>query len=256
MNRSLSGTEETLQQSGPDLSGRRFARCCIVLSKMIFLASIIVLLIAHALWQWRFGPSEYAPSGGRTFPITSIAIHVLLLALLLWAQVRHHGLEKRLTGVATELTGEPAPVSCETFLESWMPTNIWALGYVSPDLKHISLRHGVCRRLQEVIDSPDPNSRFHSTAVVALTHEAMHVRGLTNEAQTECAAIQRAGKAAMLLGVPDRVARELARAYWSVQYQQIRQTTDDSYYSVECRPNGALDEGLPDPPWKLESSRE
>lgn len=223
---------------------------------MIVLSSLIALLIAHALWQWRFKPSDLAPSDGKPFPAVSVAIYSVLLATLLWSQVRHQRLESRLTGVATELAGTPAPVACETFLESWIPQSIWALGYVSSDLKRIALRHGICRRLQEVIDSPDPDSRFHSTAVLVLTHEAMHVRGLTNEAQTECAAIQRAAKAALLLGVPDTVARKLAQNYWLVQYRQIRQTTDDSYYSPECRPRGALDEGLQYSPWNPEQSHD
>lgn len=223
---------------------------------MLFLSSIIVLLIAYALWQWKFKPSDYPLSGSEPFPAVSIAIYSILLGLLFWSQVQQRRLESRLAEVTTELAGRPAPVSCETFLESWIPERIWALGYVSLDLRRVFLRHGICRRLQEVIDSPDPSSRFHSTAVVTLAHEAMHVRGITNEAQTECAAIQRAAKTAMLLGVPDTVARELSQAYWSVQYQQIRQATDDPYYSVECRSKGAFDEGLPYPPWKLEPPQE
>lgn len=58
----------------------------------------------------------------------------------------------------------------------------------------------------------------------------------------------------MLLGVTDTVARQLALAYWLVQYQQLRQMADDPYLSLECRPKGRFDEGLQYPPWNLEQS--
>lgn len=177
----------------------------------------------------------------------------MLLGLLVWAQVQHHRLENRLGKVATELAGRPTQVNCETFLESWIPKYIWAEGYVFHGSPTLFLRHGVCRRLTEVMDAPEPQNRFHSTAVVTLAHEAMHVRGTINEAQTECAAIQRAARTAMLLGVPEALAHELARAYWEVQYLQIRQASAISpYYSIECRSKGVLDEGLPFPPWNQE----
>jgi len=218
---------------------------------MLFLSSILVLLIAYALWHWKFKASDYPLPGGASFPTTSVAILSILLGLLVWSQVQHRRLESRLAEVATELAGRPAPVNCESFLEAWMPKRVWTMGYVSAELTQVFLRHGVCGRLREVMDAPDPQSPFHSTAVVVLAHEAMHVHGITNEAQTECAAMQRAAKTAMLLGVAEPVAHELARAFWRVQYRQIRQANDDAYYSAECRPNGALDEGLPYAPWDL-----
>ena len=180
---------------------------------MLFLSLIDILLIAYVLWHWKFKRSDDALSGGEPFPAVSVMICLILLGLLLWFQIQHSRLERRLTVVATELAGKPAQVNCETFLESWMPENIQFEGYVPNGSSRLFLRHGVCRRLTEVIASPDPTSRFHSTAAVILAHEAMHVRGLTNEAQTECAAIQRAARTARLLGVGDEVALELARTY-------------------------------------------
>lgn len=223
---------------------------------MLFLSSITILLMAYRLWQWKFKRSDYPLSSNDSFPMGTVATCSILLGLLVWSQVKHHRLENRLAKVASELSGTAAQVSCETFLESWMPKYIWFEGYVPHGSGKLHLRYAICHRLTEVIDSPEPQNRFHSTAVVVLTHEAMHIRGITNEAQTECAAIQRAAQAAILLGVPDANARELARTYWEVQYLQIRQAQDSAYYSSECRPKGALDEGLPYPPWDIDGSRE
>jgi hypothetical protein len=81
--------------------------------------------------------------------------------------------------------------------------------------------------------------------VHVLTHEAMHMRGITDEAQTECAALQRDHQTAVLLGANADEARVLARRYLLTIYPQM----PDAYRSGECRPGGAMDERLENSPW-------
>lgn len=78
-----------------------------------------------------------------------------------------------------------------------------------------------------------------------LTHESMHMRGLTDEAAAECAAIQRDELTAELLGAAAAEARQLARRYWLLDYPQM----PDNYRSGDCTPGGPMDERLATPPW-------
>ncbi len=83
------------------------------------------------------------------------------------------------------------------------------------------------------------------------THESMHVRGELNEALTECEAVQRNYRAARLLGVPDKAARENALRYYNINYQQRGKIggMQAAYYSDQCAPGKAMDEHLSDSTW-------
>jgi hypothetical protein len=91
----------------------------------------------------------------------------------------------------------------------------------------------------------DALGRDEVIAVHVLTHEAMHMRGETNEATAECEAVQRDRTTAALLGATPRQADELARTYWLTVYPDM----PADYSSAECRPGGALDEGLTTAAW-------
>ncbi len=76
-------------------------------------------------------------------------------------------------------------------------------------------------------------------AVQVLAHEAMHVRGIVNEAAAECYAMQVFASVAERLGVPTTRAREMASDYWRDVYPQ--RPPESAYRSSECRDGGALD---------------
>ena len=59
-------------------------------------------------------------------------------------------------------------------------------------------------------------------AVHVLTHETMHMVGITNEAQTECAAVQRDAQMAVALGASPAEAQALV----SVDYRDLQATYD------------------------------
>ncbi|MGH2697831.1 MAG: hypothetical protein ACRDJL_01355 [Actinomycetota bacterium] len=87
-------------------------------------------------------------------------------------------------------------------------------------------------------------------AVHVLSHEAIHMSGVSNEAQTECMAMQRDTEMAQLLDAPPRAAGALAIAYWRDVYPSM----PAGYRSDECGPGLALDGGRPDAPWVLAAS--
>jgi hypothetical protein len=88
-------------------------------------------------------------------------------------------------------------------------------------------------------------TRDQVVAVHVLTHEAMHMSGLLDEAVAECAAVQRDAQTARLLGARPADAAALAAAYWANIYPLM----PDRYRSGECRPGGAMDDRLADAPW-------
>ena len=73
-------------------------------------------------------------------------------------------------------------------------------------------------------------------AVLVLAHESYHTSGVTDEAATNCYAIQAMAWTAVTLGAPVREAELLARAMEALEPQQ-----DVPYGTTECHAGGALD---------------
>ena len=74
-------------------------------------------------------------------------------------------------------------------------------------------------------------------SVNTLAHEAMHARGVADEAVAECFGMQFVERTAKALGVETSYARRLAKTYWSIAYR----FNTGAYRSSECRPGGAMD---------------
>ena len=96
------------------------------------------------------------------------------------------------------------------------------------------------------IKHPAAASKEELYSLNILTHESMHARGEYNEAKTECEAVQRNYHTAILLGVPDTIAKQNALAYYKNYY--LKRT--GTYFSKDCVPDGSLDEHLSDSTWK------
>ena len=81
--------------------------------------------------------------------------------------------------------------------------------------------------------------------IVTLAHESWHLRGVVNEARTQCYAIQTDGDVALKLGVTPADAGVIA----------LRVAADDAvappgeYHSAECRPGGKYDLRPRTPDW-------
>ena len=75
-----------------------------------------------------------------------------------------------------------------------------------------------------------------ATAVVTLSHEPQHSKGVAQEAVAECNAIQLAHRTAAKLGASREYAAALVRTYWRHYKEQL-----PAYRSLECRDGGALD---------------
>jgi len=74
-------------------------------------------------------------------------------------------------------------------------------------------------------------------AVHVLAHEAMHLRGIPDEAIAECYAMQHAPTLARELGASPMQAQQLAEFYWDTIYPGM----PGEYTSSECVNGGRLD---------------
>ncbi|MFL6139246.1 MAG: hypothetical protein ACJ74O_15785 [Frankiaceae bacterium] len=187
----------------------------------------------------------------RPYPLLA-AVCLELAALAAVPVVRITAEQHRLGRVATELAGAPATVHCQRLAS--------AMADLTNDLGHVNLgqdgrperstliKNEQCRLLGSYLASATVRRRPSYREVVAvhvLTHESMHMRGITGEALAECAAVQRDQLTAEMLGATRDEAHLLALRYWLTVYPLM----PDDYRSADCGPGLPLDEHLPSAPW-------
>jgi hypothetical protein len=160
-------------------------------------------------------------------------------------------IEPRLGKVASWLAGKPVEVRCWSHPD-WTrllrEENAYTkridsdtVGFAGIQGNRVNLAPDVCDGLVDLTyhgsRPPDDTARFPlATAVVTLAHEPEHAKGVADEAQAECYAIQLAAPTARRLGVPAAYASGLARLYWEHYPEELSQ-----YRSPECRDGGAYD---------------
>jgi hypothetical protein len=83
-----------------------------------------------------------------------------------------------------------------------------------------------------------------AAAVVTLSHEPQHSKGISRESVAECNAIQLANETAIKLGADPAYAAALVRTYWRHYAEEL-----PAYRSPQCRQGGTLDLGRPTSIW-------
>jgi hypothetical protein len=212
--------------------------------------SAALLAVAVGLtvrWSW----TKYDALGRRRdFPVISVVLCLVLGVGAAIPVARHALTERRLNAAASAVAGRSVTVHCQTVGEATFDAGP-ELGYVAFGADGVPERHALikwqpCRDLAAWLGSDRKRaSRDQLIAVHVLTHEAMHMAGATDEAITECRAMQRDAQMAERLGADPGAARALAVRYW----QEVYPSMPDAYRSPACRPAGDLDEHLPNPPW-------
>ena len=193
---------------------------------------------------------------GRVKAFPSIAVGgfvVIALAGLIPFFLRLR-LEARLEAASSAIVGVPVDVHCQAFGEAFVDAGM-ELGYVRFGADGVPERTTLIKR-QQCRDLSDYVGGGHDdivheqvVAVHTLTHEAIHMSGVTSEAETECVAMQRNAEMARLLGAEPADAHALAVYYWENVYPRRPGT----YSSGDCRSGGPLDRNLPDAPWDAAS---
>lgn len=152
-------------------------------------AAALSLTIACALvGRWALRRID-ALGRRRPFPWFSVVPLVVLglAAGIPWLmRVR---LEARLGEVASQIVGAPVEVRCQSFGQAFVDAGAEA-GYVrfrdgTPEPWTLIKRDG-CRDLSDYLRSDKTNpTRAQIVAVHTLTHEAIHMLGIAEEARTE-----------------------------------------------------------------------
>lgn len=188
----------------------------------------------------------------------SLVLPLLLAAAvggLVWNQYRESGHERALGLIASEIAGRPVGVACQG-----LPTELVDVGWTAGEVRfdetgrpsdETRLDRQVCRdlaRFREALSAPelacvlrgDPCERRAAELAYApglLAHEAWHLRGVVDEARTECYALQSTALVAERLGAaPEQAA---AVAAWS--YARVYPGLPARYRTGLCRDGGPLD---------------
>lgn len=177
----------------------------------------------------------------------------LLTAVTLWgtySTLSDVVLRERLADAVEPIAGREVRVHCkQEYLGAFATGN--RTGYVpySPDDERgtgqdVFLRRSVCDSLADARGHWEVSPRV-AASVQVLTHEAMHVKGVRDEAEAECSAMQYMASAARRLGAGPSTARGLAVTYYRSLYVRM----PSEYRSADCVADGGLDLGLGDGPW-------
>ena len=189
---------------------------------------------------------------------------VLVVPLLLfsaWQFARREENEHRLALVASAVARRDVGVSCPGFWTRLVEITPNA-GWVGFDEKgkpsdETNLSAASCDSLERVWRGEqrsfgcllgggcDAATRVAVAGLVTLAHESWHLRGVLDEARTQCYAVQSVEAVARGLGVPMREARVVALA---VAYEDARLEIGE-YHSPQCRPGGAYDLRPATPDW-------
>lgn len=184
------------------------------------------------------------------FPWISVGLLVVLAVGAAVPGILRGQQEARLARVASQLSGVKVAVHCQSLSGTFVDAGA-ELGYVKygsdgvPERSTL-IKHDQCSALNAYLKSSKrAPSQAQVVAVHVLTHESMHMKGITSESRAECAAMQRDARTARLLGADPQQARALAVRYWRTVYPYM----PDDYRDSGCAKGGALDEGLGDGPW-------
>lgn len=174
---------------------------------------------------------------------------IILFALALtcsWFPLHSWHFQRGLTSIARKLSLNPnAIVHCNTLLDTLFDEPLGVAGHADFKTGYIVIQYPRCSLLMSYLRHPDSASMDEIISLNILTHESMHAGGEVDEAKTECKAVQRNERTAILLGVPQIIAHKNALDYYTNFYMK----RNDSYFSKECAVGKELDEHLDDSIW-------
>lgn len=214
-----------------------------------WLAGLFALGALGVVLRWLVHPFDSLGRRSRFPALLAVLLVVPAIGAAVPGALRWRE-ERRLESAAGQLVGAPVDVECQTLGGAFVDAGS-ELGWVAwgpdgvPEHKTL-IKYQPCADLRDYLGSDKSHPSLDQViAVHVLTHEAMHMKGIKNEARAECAAVQRDAQLARLLGADPFEAPRLAQTYWQSVYPRMPQ----AYVSSECGPGRALDEHRGDAPW-------
>jgi hypothetical protein len=191
----------------------------------------------------------------------AVVLLLPLVLLTLWQDHRRAQNEHRLALVASEVALRDVGVSCPGFWTRLVEVTPNA-GWVEFDEHGVpgdetSLSAATCESLERVwrgrqgsfacllAGGCDGRTLAAVSGIVTLAHESWHLRGVVDEARTQCYAVQTTEAVALALGVRAPDARAIAAR---VALDDARAPRGE-YRSPACRPGGAYDLAPETPDW-------
>ncbi len=205
----------------------------------------------------------------RKHPTTPIQVKLALVAVLLgvvawwytgWQDLR--GNERRLSAIASQIAGREVRVQCPGPLGRLFGWDIveGSVRFDADGTPHdeTKIRKQSCAELDALAEGRrgqelacigrtgiacGRHGRATVMAVDVLAHEAWHLRGVMDEAETECRSLQTMAWTAQQLGATAEQGHAMARAQYDGGYLDM----PDRYRRADCVDGGPLDLRPDDP---------
>ena len=183
---------------------------------------------------------------------------VFLIALVAagwWNQHRTNGHERSLGRIASEIAGTPVEIHCQG-----LPSSLIDISNLAGEVRYnadgtppdeATLKRDTCRDLKrfasvraaasfECVRRAAPCERSTAktaAAVRVLAHEAWHLQGVTDEAETECYALQTTAFTAQRMGATADEAHAIT--LWNIRH--VYPYLPSEYRTSACRAGGSFD---------------
>lgn len=198
-------------------------------------------------------PGSKRPSGLNGPAYALIGLALLTAILVLWPQLSARAIERRAKPLLTELAGRDVSARCPRYVTSMFGR----AGSVSLDSDgnisdHTDLTKPICDGLKRALSKDgraelaclttprgycSTEARQSVVALMVTTHEAMHLRGIMDEAAAECGAITYAPKMAKAAFLTPEQGRVMAWIHW----QGLNPNTPSQYRINEYNCKAAAD---------------
>ena len=155
--------------------------------------------------------------------------------------------EKRFTAEAAHIAGRPVRVICDSdYAFTGVGSDAAGIAFIPRGLAY--LEPTICRSLYRIAFQHKVGARDDAAfAITVLAHEATHLRGIANEAETECYALQEGVRLGERLGLPAGTAGDLMRAQLDIDLSDASISRLDYRLPAGCH-NGGPPDLRPDDP--------
>lgn len=195
---------------------------------------VVVGAISVGWLAWRH--VKHLERRPKTLAVAALA--VLAVGVL---EYRAQAVERRYGKLVSEVAHRDVSVRCQGMFGHLIDIG-QELGTVQFDAEgdpadRTDIKRDACKWLKEYEEGDKQVTLNGALAVHVLAHEAIHLRGWTNESVAECYGMQHTAQVARGLGASARQAQALAEFYWRVVYPDM----PDAYRTTECVDGGRLD---------------
>jgi hypothetical protein len=208
---------------------------------------------AEETWdpEWEWAPERGAGGAARALGRLAAGLAVIgALALVFWFVESRTGWDSlaaetraeataRFSAEASEVAGKPVAIRCDESGERvGVVQHADGLAIVGGELAWLTPQ--ICHDLYRLAFEGEITSSQTARAVAVLAHEAWHLRGVRDEGETECYALQSGVQVAMRLGLTEDTARRMMRQQL-VENAGRGGAAAEYVVPPECRDGGALD---------------